>query len=144
MLIAGSFVLFVAVHLTTDPVKAAIHHNVSTDALIKFKHDLGLDKPLLTQYWLFLTDFFRGDFGTSYTSQGAVWPVLRTASANSLVLGVFAAFFYVIVGVAVGVISVGEAVLVVRQHLHGALLLRTRDATLLLRSRHDRARRHVL
>jgi peptide/nickel transport system permease protein len=105
VLIAGSFVLFVALHLTTDPVKAAIHHNVSTDALIKFKHDLGLDKPLLTQYWIFLTHFFRGDFGTSYTSQAPVWPALRTALANSLVLGAFAAVFYIVVGVAVGVIS---------------------------------------
>jgi peptide/nickel transport system permease protein len=105
VLILGSFILFVALHLTTDPVKAAIHHNVSTEALIKFKHDLGLDKPLLTQYWLFLTHFFRGDFGTSYTSQGPVWPPLRTALLNSLVLGAFAAFFYVIVGVGVGVVS---------------------------------------
>ena len=105
VLIAGSFILFVALHLTTDPVKAAIHHNVSTDALIKFKHDLGLDKPLLAQYWVFLTHFFRGDFGTSYTSRAPVWPPLRTALANSLVLGRFAAVFYIIVGVGVGVIS---------------------------------------
>jgi len=105
VLIAGSFILFVALHLTTDPVAAARHHNVSSEALIKFKHDLGLDKPLLEQYWVFLTHFFRGDFGTSYTSQTPVWPELRTALANSLVLGAVAAVFYVTVGVAVGVIS---------------------------------------
>jgi peptide/nickel transport system permease protein len=105
VLIAGSFILFVALHLTTDPVKAAIHHNVSPDALIKFKHDLGLDKPLLEQYWIFLTKFFRGDFGTSYTSGAPVWPGLRTALANSLVLGFFAALFYLTIGIAIGVVS---------------------------------------
>ena len=56
VLIAGSFILFVALHLTTDPVKAAIRHNVSSDALVKYKHDLGLDKPLLEQYWVFLSN----------------------------------------------------------------------------------------
>jgi peptide/nickel transport system permease protein len=105
VLIAGSFILFVALHLTTDPVKAAIHHNVSTEALIKFKHDLGLDKPLLEQYWIFLRKFFTGDFGTSYTSGAPVWPGLRTALANSLVLGAFAALFYLTIGVAIGVVS---------------------------------------
>src|SRR5438552_249390 len=105
VLIAGSFILFVALHLTTDPVKAAIHHNVSAEALTKFKHDLGLDKPLLTQYWIFLTKFFRGDFGTSYTSGAPVWPELRTALANSLVLGFVAALFYVTVGIVIGVVS---------------------------------------
>jgi peptide/nickel transport system permease protein len=105
VLIAGSFILFVALHLTTDPVAAAIHHNVSADALIKFKHDLGLDKPLLVQYWLFLSHFFRGDFGTSYTTQAPVWPPLRTALVNSLVLGAVAAVFYITVGVVVGVVS---------------------------------------
>ena len=105
VLIAGSFILFVALHLTTDPVKAAIHHNVSPEALVKFKHDLGLDKPLLEQYWIFLRKFFTGDFGTSYTSGAPVWPELRTALANSLVLGIFAGFFYVTIGIAIGVIS---------------------------------------
>ena len=105
VLIAGSFILFVALHLTTDPVKAAIHHNVSPEALVKFKHDLGLDKPLLTQYWIFLRKFFTGDFGTSYTSGAPVWPELRTALANSIVLGVFAGIIYVTIGIAIGVIS---------------------------------------
>jgi peptide/nickel transport system permease protein len=105
VLIAGSFILFVALHLTTDPVKAAIHHNVSPEALVKFKHDLGLDKPLLEQYWIFLRKFFTGDFGTSYTSGAPVWPGLRTALANSIVLGLFAGIFYVTIGIAIGIIS---------------------------------------
>ena len=106
VLVAGSFILFVALHLTTDPVKAAIHHNVSTDALIKFKHDLGLDKPLLEQYWLFLTHFFRGDFGTSYTSQGAGVAAAADRARELARAGRCSpAVFYIIVGVAVGVIS---------------------------------------
>jgi len=105
VLLAGSFIMFAALHLTTDPVGAAIHHNVSSEALVKFKHDLGLDKSLLAQYWVFLSKFVRGDFGTSYTSQTAVWPPLRTALVNSLVLGAFAAIFYITVGVTIGVLS---------------------------------------
>jgi peptide/nickel transport system permease protein len=103
--IAGSFLTFVALHMTTDPVAAAQRQHVTPERLIQFKHDLGLDRPLLMQYWTSVTHFFRGDLGTSFTSQGAVWPQLRTALVNSIVLSVVAGIFYVSIGVIFGVIS---------------------------------------
>src|SRR3974390_608195 len=99
VLIVGSFLMFAALHMTTDPVAAARHNNVTPDALIRFKHDLGVDRPLLVQYWTAVSNFFRGNWGTSFTSQGPVWPQLRTALANTLVLGIVAGVFYVTIGV---------------------------------------------
>ena len=105
VLIIGSFLMFLALHMTTDPVAAAKHHNVTPEALAKFKHDLGLDQSLLSQYWTFLSNFFRGNFGTSYTSQAPVWPELRTALVNTIVLAFAAAAVYITVGVILGIIS---------------------------------------
>ncbi len=105
VLIAGSFLLFVALHLGTDPIKAAVHHNVSPEALAQYKHQLGLDKPLLVQYFIFLGNFFRGNFGISYTTQNPVWPDLRTALANTIVLALVAFVVYFTIGVAIGIIS---------------------------------------
>ena len=101
----GQFLTVRRAHLSTDPVKAAIHHNVSAEALVKYKHDLGLDKPLVVQYLIFLGNFFRGNFGTSYTTQNPVWPDLRTALVNTIVLALAAAAVYMFIGVAIGIIS---------------------------------------
>jgi peptide/nickel transport system permease protein len=105
VLIAGSLIMFAALKMTTDPIAAAHRHNVSPDALIKYKHDLGLDRPWIAQYWTFLSNFFRGNFGTSFSTQAPVWPPLRTALVNTIVLALVAAAVYMTVGVAIGIIS---------------------------------------
>jgi peptide/nickel transport system permease protein len=105
VLIIGSLLMFLALHMTTDPIAAARHHNVSPDALAKYKHDLGLDRSVWAQYATFLSQFVRGNFGTSFSTQGPVWPELRSALVNTLVLGLVAAVFYISVGVIFGIIS---------------------------------------
>ena len=105
VLIIGSFLMFMALLLTRDPVAAARRHNVSPEALVKFKHDLGLDKPWWSQYFGFLGRFVRGDMGTSFQSQAPVWPELRTALVNTIVLALVAAVFYITIGVIFGIIS---------------------------------------
>jgi peptide/nickel transport system permease protein len=57
------------------------------------------------QYLTFLKHFFTGNFGTSFTTQTAVWPGLRSALVNTIVLGIVAAFFYITIGVIFGIIS---------------------------------------
>ena len=103
--VIGSLILFLVIRSIRDPVAAARHNHVSADALLKFKHDLGLDRSWFAQYWQFISHFVRGDMGTSFTSQGAVWPSLRSALANSLVLAGFSAVFYITFGVLVGIVS---------------------------------------
>jgi peptide/nickel transport system permease protein len=105
VLVAGSISMFVGLRMTTDPVAAARRNNVPPEALINYKHDLGLDRPWIAQYWTFLSNFFRGDFGRSFSTQGPVWPPLRTALVNTLVLGLVAGAVYITVGVAIGIIS---------------------------------------
>ncbi len=105
VLVLGTLIVFLAIRAVRDPVQGAVHNHVSPEALTQFRHDLGLDQSWFAQYLHYLTNFVRGDLGTSFTSQGAVWPTLRTALVNSLVLGAFAAAFYITLGVVVGVIS---------------------------------------
>jgi peptide/nickel transport system permease protein len=106
VLLVASIIVFAAVRATTDPVKAAQRNPRTTAAALeKYKHDLGLDKSEPEQYWKWLSKFVRGDLGTSQHSNLPVWPDLRTALVNSLVLGLFSIFFAVLFGVIIGVIS---------------------------------------
>jgi peptide/nickel transport system permease protein len=106
VLILGTLIVFLAVRSTTDPVRAAMRNPHTTPAdLAKYRHDLGLDKSWAQQYWIFLEKFFRGNFGNSLHSGAPVWPSLKEALVNSLVLGGIAFVIAITIGVAIGIIS---------------------------------------
>src|SRR5689334_7856875 len=105
MLIA-SIIVFASVRASVDPVAAAARNPRTTpEALAKFKHDLGLDKSEPEQYWTWLKSFVRGDWGRSQHSLLPVYPQIRTALANTLVLGLFASIITITIGVGIGIIS---------------------------------------
>jgi ABC-type dipeptide/oligopeptide/nickel transport system permease component len=60
-----SFVVFIMVHLSGDPVLLMLPLDASQQQVDEFRHRLGFDRPLLAQYLRFLTGAARGDFGMS-------------------------------------------------------------------------------
>jgi peptide/nickel transport system permease protein len=106
VLLIASVIVFAAVRASVDPVAAAARNPHTTpQALAKFKHDLGLDKSEPDQYWIWLKSFVRGNWGRSQHSDAPVWPDIRSALANTLVLGLFASIITIAVGVGIGIIS---------------------------------------
>lgn len=58
---------FFVLHLTGDPVTAALETSGATSAQIaKIKHELGFDRPILFQYASFLNHVIHGNFGNSF------------------------------------------------------------------------------
>ncbi|MDQ1519666.1 MAG: peptide/nickel transport system permease protein [Actinomycetota bacterium] len=106
VMVIASILVFVVVRMSVDPVAAAARNPKTTPAALKkFEHDLGLDKSGPEQYWTWFKGFVRGDWGRSQHSDTPVFPEIRTALANSLVLGLFASFIAISVGVIIGIIS---------------------------------------
>jgi peptide/nickel transport system permease protein len=106
VMILASIIVFAVVRMSVDPVAAAARNPRTTPAALeKFKHDLGLDKSGPQQYWKWLTHFVQGDWGRSQHSDTAVFPEIRTALANTLILGLFASVIAISVGVSIGIIS---------------------------------------
>jgi peptide/nickel transport system permease protein len=60
-----SFVVFIMVHLSGDPVLLMLPLDASQQQIDAFRHRLGFDQPLLIQYLRFLSGVARGDFGVS-------------------------------------------------------------------------------
>lgn len=54
--------------LPLDPVLAILGDNVSQEAYDRMHSRLGLDRPLLVQYWIYLSNAFSLDFGDSMLS----------------------------------------------------------------------------
>ena len=102
----ASVLVFAVVRETASPLTALrTNPRVRAEDLQRYKEQVGLDKSGPEQYRIWLGDFVTGDWGKSLITKRPVWPEIRTALANTLVLGGVAVVFSVIVGVAIGLFS---------------------------------------
>jgi len=89
-----------------DPLAAfADPANPDPAALDALRHELGLDQPWYTQYFVWLTGVLRGDFGAAITIPGSVSSLIATRLPISLALAVMATVFGVIMGIPAGVLA---------------------------------------
>ncbi|CAN5232988.1 ABC transporter permease [soil metagenome] len=73
ILIALTAVMFLLQHISPlDPVKAQMGAQASQQAVAARREALGLNDPILTQFWHYLTDAVQGNLGTSYRTRHAV------------------------------------------------------------------------
>lgn len=72
-------------------------------AVAALDHQLGVDRPLVTQYVEWITHFVRGHMGLSYAYREPVGPFIGDALAHSAKLGLLAFVVVVPLGIAGGV-----------------------------------------
>ncbi len=106
VLLVASILVFVVIRTSIDPLGACnIAPHQTPGSCARLKHELGLDRGLFVQYTTWFGHFARGDWGRSVLSNRPVLPDIRTALANSLVLGLVATAVSLVIGVSVGVYS---------------------------------------
>ncbi len=89
-----------------DPADAILGSRAPEAAKEALREQLGLTKPLLLQYFDYLTDLFKLDLGTSLTSRGLpVWEIITQHFPATVELSIFAMTVAVVVGVGVGIFS---------------------------------------
>jgi peptide/nickel transport system permease protein len=77
VLLLMSVVVFSFLHLTPgDPVDAMLGVEVEQETKQGLRHELGLDRPLLAQYALWMGRALRGDLGTSIRSRQRVSAII--------------------------------------------------------------------
>jgi peptide/nickel transport system permease protein len=91
--------------LPGDPARAILGPLASPQAVTALRHQLGVDKPLLTQYGTWIGHFVRGDPGKSYQYQSAIGPLLTSALGRSLKLAALAFVIVVPLGILGGVVA---------------------------------------
>ena len=79
---AGIF--FITQGLPADPAKTILGRDAAPESLDALRAVLGLDRPLLSQYFGWLGDIIRGDFGTSFATQMSVGEYIGPRVGNSL------------------------------------------------------------
>jgi len=73
------------------------------EAFIRKK--LGLDRPLVVQYFMWLNNVVHGDLGKTLLDERAVTKIIGEKWGNTMQLGLAAGIFSVLVGVPLGVLS---------------------------------------
>jgi len=98
-------IFFAGQVLPGDPARAILGPLSAESAVRALDHQLGVDRPLLTQYTSWITGVLHGNLGESYQNQSAVAPLLRAALVNSAKLGAFALVVIIPLGILGGVIA---------------------------------------
>jgi peptide/nickel transport system permease protein len=98
-------VFFAGQVLPGDPGRAILGPLAAPSAVAALDHQLGVDRPLLTQYWSWITGLVHGDMGISYQYRAPVEPYLQAAVVNSAKLGAFALVVIIPLGIIGGVIA---------------------------------------
>jgi peptide/nickel transport system permease protein len=88
-----------------DPATAILGNFATPENVEKLNRDLGLDKPLLQQYFIWLSNMLSGDFGTSFALNRPVLDEVLERFNATLVLAGTAFVLCSFLGVIAGVIS---------------------------------------
>ncbi len=101
-----SMIIFWATAVLPGDVATVILGRFATQqAKDDLRKELGLDKPITTQYGHWLGSFVQGDWGTSPSTDSKVRPVVMQRLSNSLMLAGVAFAMYVPLGILLGMIA---------------------------------------
>lgn len=104
-LVVVSFVVFVMGRAAGDPRSTLLGDDATLDTYHEAAKRLGLDKPLLQQYGIFVLRAFQGDLGISIRHQRPVTAVIVERLPATLQLGLAAFVFALAIGFPIGVLS---------------------------------------
>ena len=105
-------VFFAGQVLPGDPGRAILGPLAAQSAVKQLDHQLGVDQPLLTQYWDWISGFVHGDMGNSSQFRAPVEPFISAAIRKSLELAIVAFVLVVplsILGGVMAALHVGKA-----------------------------------
>ena len=98
--------VFALIHLVPgDPAQAMLGDGAPYEEVLKLRHSLGLDKPLLTQYRSFLVGIGHGDLGTSFRYNVPVTAQIREKFPNTATLALAAMRFAILFAIPLGILA---------------------------------------
>ena len=103
LLIASVVVFGLLRMIPGDPVAVLAGEDATPEQLAATRHDLGLDRPLVVQYFSWISSLVRGQFGTSLTSRGPVSELIVPAILPTVLMVVGGMLLAIIVALLLGV-----------------------------------------
>jgi len=106
ILLGITFVTFVLLYLVpADPARQIAGRSATAATVENIRDQLGLNDPLVAQYWRYLTGLAQGDMGRSYLQRAEVSSLIAARLPASLLLMVSAIVTELIIGLTIGVVA---------------------------------------
>jgi peptide/nickel transport system permease protein len=97
--------VFVMLRLSGDPASLLLPPDATIEQIQSLRESLGLNRPLLVQYWQFLMKAVRGDFGLSFRYKQPTLGLVFSHLPSTLVLAGAAIVLAVGMGVPLGLLA---------------------------------------
>lgn len=91
--------------LPADPVLAIVGDHATDEYVERVREELGLNKPILTQFWLYLTHVLQGDLGQSIRTGRPIAEELANVFPATLELATLGTLIGIVFGIPLGVWS---------------------------------------
>ena len=105
VILGVSIVVFFLIRLTGDPTDQMLAQGASEESIAGIRAELGLDLPIYQQYWNFLSNALRGDFGTSISHRQPVFSLILDRVPATFQLTFAALLWATVLGIPIGVLS---------------------------------------
>jgi len=80
-------------------------NNMEPEKVAALRHEFGLDKPIMEQYFTWVINIFRGDFGTSLYYRTPVADLMAQRYPVTLHIGLTALLLSTVIGLSVGLVA---------------------------------------
>lgn len=107
IMLVVSLVTFFTLRLpwATDPVLQYVNQTTTVEQEQEIRRELGLDKPMLQQFAIWMGEVARGDLGETFRSNQPVWEEIKRRLPVNIEILVLSVAFSTVFGVSFGVIT---------------------------------------
>ena len=124
VLLGCALMIFIMLRIIPgNPIAVLMGEHADTAVIERMTAELGLDQPVLIQFFRYIGGALRGDFGTSYSLGKPVSTLIASAFVNTLILALMAALFAWVLGVISGIIAAVKKNSILDHLFMGASLL---------------------
>ena len=103
VILAMSLLVFVFLNASGDPVLLLLPFDASPEDVEEMRKALGLDKPLMVRYGIFLWDAIHGDFGVSLRSHQPALSIVLDALPATIELALAAMLVATVISIPLGI-----------------------------------------
>ena len=105
VLFVVAMIVFILTNYIGDPVSAMLTEEATYETIQELREELGLNDPLPVQFFNFLKDAIRGDFGNSYIYKQPVLQLIAERMPATLELVTITALLTLIIAIPLGVFA---------------------------------------
>jgi len=104
-IIGISLLIFILARASGDPTLLMISGQATAEDIVVLRQELGLDKPVPEQYWIFIKNLAHGDLGDSLLKRRPVTEMIGERIINSITLSVFSFTIGTLIATTLGVVA---------------------------------------